>query len=372
MFDGPRHDDRIAAAGATESPRRTAQVVSDAFAPGIVMECSPMEVSSLGIFPMLYANPDTGNTAIGFSHLRSVYESLATHLYKNGRWALLQPSCMVVGLPGTIDEAQVRATYTFMSAGHVDIGDDLTTLPEDRWRVLLSVLPQNDVTATPIDLFHPVRVSEGDDVATTEPQGACVWHVPVDGGWDQWHLVAVFNLADPTVEREVHTRRFEIPFEHIGLSTSQRYWATEFWSGQFLGSVPVAERAQGSYRHPGDEQTIIHDGKPGMLDVSFCPPAVKLLIIRKPRRHPWPVATTFHQSGGRELRDVKWHAKRRTLAGELHRPVGHSGQIIIAGAKSGAKATVGGRRAAVLPAANGAIAIPITTQSDVTAWSVKW
>jgi hypothetical protein len=62
-----------------------------------------------------------GNTGIGFDHLRHVYTTVAAHLFKNHRWGLLQPSCLVVGLPGTLEEARVRATVAFITGGHIDI-----------------------------------------------------------------------------------------------------------------------------------------------------------------------------------------------------------------------------------------------------------
>ena len=109
----------------------------------------------LAIAEINYANIDTGNTGLGWRHLREVYTSFACHLFKN-HWAMLQPSCLVVGLPGTLEEARIRATVTFMGAGHVDIGDNLTNMPEDRWSVLLASLPPNDTPAKPVDLFEPI------------------------------------------------------------------------------------------------------------------------------------------------------------------------------------------------------------------------
>jgi hypothetical protein len=82
---------------------------------------------------------------------------------------------------------------------------------------------------------------------------------------------------------------------------------------------------------------------------------VKLVVLRRPRAHPWPVGTSFHQSGGRELSDVRWNARTRTLSGKLHRPRGETGAIIIAGLPDGAV-----HRHA------------LTATADVTFWSVRF
>jgi len=313
---------------------------------------------------------DTGNTGLGWRHLREVYTSFACHLFKH-RWALLQPSCLVTGLPGTLEEARVRATATFMGAGHVDLGDNLTNLPEDRWAVLLASLPPNDTPAVPVDLFTPIETGtlpylqlikeqpETPPRVEPDPQGACVWALPVRAAWDEWTLVAFFNWTEPPREegsRVDLARRFRVAFERLGLDAGENYWAYEFWSGQFLGEVPRASVATNAYRHPGDFADPLQPAGPGVLDIGFHGPAVKLLVLRRPRKHPWPVGTSFHQSGGRELCDVRWNARTKTLSGVLVRPKGESGFIMIAGTSD----------------AGGVRKLPIVATADETSWSVAW
>lgn len=343
----------------------------------LMMDCSGTDYAGAGILGLTYVNMDTGNSGLGWKHLRTVYASYACHFFKH-HWALLQPSCLVVGLPGTLEEARVRATATFMGAGHVDIGDDLTTLPEDRWAVLLATLPPNDTPARPVDLFHPIRTGtlpyltlikskEKKDPATAklmalespqerDPQGTDVWALPVKAEWDEWTLIAIFNWEMPPVEPGSGVslaRRYQVEFDRLGLAKRGKYWAYEFWSGQFLGVIPRAELDPEDYRHPGDFTHPIQQSGPGWLDLGFHGPAVKLLVLRRPRKHPWPVGTTFHQSGGRELADVYWNPKNHTLSGRLLRPKGEHGFIVIA------KPDGTSHRHA------------ITATSDSTAWSVR-
>jgi len=379
-----RHDPRLVNPRAREAVRTAFRIAQDALNStgerALMLDCSGTDYAGAGIMGLSYANIDTGNSGLGWRHLREVYTSYACHLFKQ-RWALQQPSCLVVGLPGTLEEARVRATVTFMGAGHVDIGDDLTTLPEDRWSVLLATLPPNDTPATPVDLFHPVRTGTlpylslikakekkpdakaarqlaREIPAEREPEGACVWALPVRADWDEWTLVAVFNWTESAREAGsgvALARRTQVEFRRLGLPAGGEYWAYEFWSGQFLGVIPRRRRPESAYRHPGDFMQPILESDPGWLDLGFHGPAVKLLALRKPRKHPWPVGTSFHQSGGRELADVRWDARTRTLSGRLRRPKGERGFIMIAGLPGGKTHR-----------------LAVTATSDSTPWRVRF
>ena len=388
---GTRHNPRIACTRANEGMRLAGRIVRRAMSSQgkdpLILDVCDGETANLGSVQLLYTIVDTGNTGLGFHHLRSLYTALATHLFKNRRWGLLQPSCLVTGLPGTLEEARMRATAAFLAAGHTDISDDLTTLPEERWEVLLAALPPASKSARVVDLFHPVRIQAGsyeslcrgvDSHApeTREPQGAVVWHMPIKADWDRWRLVAFFHFFAPETEGQGGQvpLRFTVDLKHMGLNRRTKFWGYEFWGRQFLGSLPQRRRPQGAYRHPGDAALPVNDSGPGVLDVSFQGPAVKLFVLRAPRKHPWPLGTTFHLSGGLELGRVTWRAKARTLSGELHRPSGQSGAIAIGGVRAGdvVKATVAGMTVPTHSGAMGSVLIPVTTRAHKTRWSVTF
>lgn len=367
-----RHEPKFVNARAREAVRTAFRIAHEALEStghkADMIDCSATDYAAAGIASVGYVNMDTGNTGLGWRHLREVYTSFACHLFKH-HWSLLQPSCLVVGLPGTLEEARIRATATFMGAGHVDLGDDLSTLPEDRWSVLLASLPPNGTPARPVDLFEPVATgtlpylslvkAQPIDPPQPEPDpaGARVWSLPVKADWDEWTLVAFFNWTEPPVEAGSGVnlaRRFRVDFTRLGLPKHAQLWAYEFWSGQFLGTVPRAAQPAGAYRHPGDFSHPILESPAGTLDLGFHGPAVKLIVLRRPRPHPWPLGTSFHQSGGRELSAVKWDAKTRTLSGQLHRPPGESGFIAIA-----------------LSGETALRKLPVVTTADVTDWAVR-
>ncbi|MCC6444313.1 MAG: alpha-galactosidase [Armatimonadetes bacterium] len=387
-----RFDRRIVAGGGTEAARLGLEIIrqemTDGHPEALVLNCGGPELPGKGRFPLLYTCNDTGNTGyVGWPHLAEDYgQNVAGHLFKHRRWGILQPSCFCAGLPGTLEEARVRATATFMSGGQVDIGDNLSLLPEDRWQVIYATLPPLGIAARPVDLFDPIAASSlsyeamcrgdnKDDLGMEAPVGSRVWHLPVDAGWDRWDLVALFNYDWPSPDSggagQLITR-YQLPLERLGLDPEGVYWAYEFWSGQFLGQIPCAWQNPGGYVHPGDTQTLISTRTPGVLEAAFFGPSVKLLALKPVRPHPWVAGTTFHQSAGCELKNLSWNPQG-LLKGELHRPAGHQGSIVLAGiARPPASAEVAGRSVPLRTGANGSLILPVTTLSDVTKWSVRW
>lgn len=371
-----RQDKTIVMGGGLEAPRIGAQIIREALPEALLLNCGGAEMPGTGHWPIFYACNDTGNTGfqtLSFQHTN--HQALACHLFKNRRWGILQPSCLCVGLPGTLEEARFRATQVFLAGGQVDISDTLTTLPEDRWQVLTATLPPLGLSARPVDLFDPIFDAGAFDYSPSykgreklpnaHPPGS-VWHLRVETDWDTWDLVGLFAFSDPSDAPRIE--RFVVPFERLNLPSETR-WAYEFWSGQFLGAIPQKRINANGYGHPGDIQDLSVGDAPNALDIAFFGPCAKLLCLRKPRPHPWVLGTGFHQSGGVELQNVRWNAKTRTLSGQLHRPAGQTGYIAIAGGKD-ARAFVSGRPAPLRQGANGSWIVPVITENDVTPWEM--
>jgi len=383
-----RHDRQIVAGGGSEALRIGMKIIKEELhscgEEALLLNCSGPELPGTGHFPLLYACNDTGNTGfVGWGHHRKNYGlNLAGHLFKQGRWGTIQPSCLCVGPPGTIEEARLRATATFLSGGQVDISDDLTVLPEDRWKVLLSTLPPIGRPARPLDLFQPVKVSswsyeaicrgEGDDAEKVEDGVSRVWRLDVSSSWDTWTLVALFDFGGELDDGgRPKIANFLLPLELLGLEEGERYWAYEFWSGQFLGEVPVQE-SERHYIHPGDSQSLVLARTGDDLEVSFFGPAVKLLVLRRVREHPWVVGTSFHQSGGAELSEVVWEPSG-ILRGELNRPPGEAGSIAIAGGPPArATASVAGAASPTTLGSRGSLVLPVISKGRTTCWKVRW
>lgn len=383
-----RHDRKIVAGGGLETGHLAIRTMRGAMAdvaPGcLFLDCGGPELPGPSSAGLLYTCDDTGNTGyVGWHHLKKVLLATATHLFKNYRWGIIQPSCLCVGLPGTLAEARVRATMAFMAGGQIDISDDLTMLPEDRWRVLTATLPPHGVSARPVDLFQPVKRTSGG--YSTQGKGipqselpaalpASVWVLPVRSEWDSWTLVAVFNLDEPEQKgerREWQLQTYLLPIERLGLPPEEDLWAYEFWSGQFCGCLPADPPPPSAYAHPGDQQMPVRRIESGTISVSFFGPGVMLLAVRPRLPHPWVVGTSFHQTCGDELREVRWNAGARTLSGVLNRPHGEDGFVVVAGWEGkSVTATVGDQPVAVRAGARGSTVIPVVTRSDRTDWMV--
>jgi len=386
-----RHDRRIVAGGGLETGHLAIRIMREAMrevAPGsLFLDCGGPELPGPSEAGLLYTCDDTGNTGyVGWHHLQRVFLATATHLFKNRRWGIIQPSCLCVGLPGTLAEARVRATAAFMAGGQIDISDDLMTLPEDRWQVLTATLPPLGISARPIDLFRPIRRTSGGYSTSTQSTNltqaempaappASVWVLPVRGEWDTWTLVAVFSYDEPQQEgerRESQLQTYFLPLERLGLSPEDDLWAYEFWSGQFCGCMPADPPPPPKYSHPGDLQMPLGRPQAEVLTVSFFGPGVMLFALRPRLAHPWVVGTSFHQSCGRELADVRWNAGRKTLSGVLARPAGQCGTLTLAGfGRASVRATVSSKRVPARSGARGSLIIPITTRSEHTRWEVR-
>jgi len=376
-----RHDRRIVAGGGTEAARIGGRIIREELPDALLLNCGGPGMPGTGHWPLLYECQDTGNTGVlSWEFQRNNFRAMACHLWKNGRWGTIQPSCLCVGLPGTLEEARIRASAAFLAGGQIDISDTLTTLPEDRWAVLEATLPPLGVSARPVDLFEPVFDPGGGDYeaqcrgeaqapeSRPHPPGS-VWHLPVKRAWDEWDLVAVFNLEPDATARA--PKRFRVPLERLGLSVGQTYWAWEFWSGQFLGVVPGRRRNPRGYEHPGDLQDLTVGDAPGALEIAFTGPAVKLLCLRRVRPHPWVLGTSFHQSCGAELEEVGWDARKGVLSGRVNRSAGQGGALFVAGgSRQVVSADVDGRAAAVIPASNDSWRLSVSLDGTGGWWRI--
>lgn len=334
-----RYNPYIAAGGTLEMARIGQKIIKETMKDSLLLNCGGPEGPSVNSWPLLYTCNDTGNT--GFINMKFQHEnlvSLATHLFKNNRWGVVQSSCICVGLPGTREEAQIRATAAYMTGGQIDISDDLTTLPEDRWQILLASLPQPRQSAEVIDLFDPLVAKKADYVKmVTNQEGAVIesfspiastWKQAYKTDWDSWVCVALFSFGlDNLPDKQVESR-FTVPYSRLGLKDDKEYVGFEFWSGQYLGPLPGGRFNENGYEHPGDYQELLLPSEKGTFTTAFFGPAVKLIRITEKKRHPFVVGTTFHQSGGTELSDMKWDGQSK-LSFTINRPCGESGAIFI-------------------------------------------
>lgn len=381
-----RHDPRVVAGNGTESGRIGARIIREALPDALLLNCGGPEMPGTGHWPLLYTCSDTGNTGfIDSAFQRENYQNVACHLFKNFRWGILQPSCLCVGLPGTVEDARLRATVAFMAGGQIDISDTIISLPEDRWEILTSSLPVLDNTARPADLFEPVYGQEEYDYSGTCSSGPAaeakmkahspgsVWTLHVKTDWDEWDLVAVFCHDVVTPDGKPRMSHYVLPRDLLGLASFDDLCGYEFWSRQFLGAPPKRRVNPHGYAHPGDFQDLVIGGDPDKLEIGFFGPGVKLLCFRRRREHPWIIGTSSHQSCGAELGNVEWDPGKKTLLGTVERPEGEMGTVIFSDAGlTVISAEVAGRDVKVHPASQGAFALPVYCASKKTEWKITF
>lgn len=381
-----RHNQHIVAGEGTEAGRIGARIIRESLPEALLLNCGGPEMPGSGHWPLLYSCSDTGNTGFLTADFQQEnYQALACHLFKNHRWGILQPSCLCVGLPGSVEEARLRATIAFMSGGQIDISDTLTTLPEERWQILTATLPPLGISARPVDLFDPIFGKPGygysaacQEEGKTElvpeelPPGS-VWHLHVKADWDEWDLVALFTFKKEKSDENPEIRRFVVPFSMLGLAESETFWGYEFWDRQGLGVVPGMRKNPRDYSHPGDFQDLVTGDSPGTLDISFFGPGTKLICLRHQRRHPWVLGTSFHQSCGTELQRVTWDDTQGILSGTLHRPSGESGVLVIHNSgKTPSELRIDGERREFRSGANGSTIVPIAVEAEPVRWSLQF
>jgi hypothetical protein len=195
---------------------------------------------------------------------------------------------LTVDQPMPVNEAQIRATFFGINGSPLMLGDDIERIGEERLAMIRRVLPRLAGCARPVDLFEAAG-----------PDYAKIFDLPVETQWDKWHVLAVFNLGQRAIEKNV-------ALESLGLDPSQRYAVWDFWNERYQGPVT------------------------GAVNVEVPAESVKLLRISRERDHPWLVSTDMHvRQGAAEILDCDWDAPQATLTVRSRRPAGEHGSLFI-------------------------------------------
>jgi len=194
---------------------------------------------------------------------------------------------MSIDKPIPLGDAQISVTLFGINGGPVMLGDDIERMDEDRMLMARTIFPRLPECARPLDLFDYTEIDY--------PQ---VFHLKVEREWDNWDLLAVFNLGE-------HTLLKTLPLERLGLEPKTSYAIFDFWNQRFQGIETS-----------------------GAVSVEVPPDSVKLLRIARNREHPWLLSTDMHvRQGQAEILDCKWDEDAMTLTIRAQRPAGHEGSI---------------------------------------------
>jgi len=194
---------------------------------------------------------------------------------------------MTVDKPIPLADAQISATLFGINGGPVMLGDDIDRMDEDRLLMVRTIFPRLPECARPLDMF--------DNAELDYPQ---IFHLKVQRDWENWDLLAVFNLGE-------HTLVKTLPLERLKLDPKSSYAVFDFWNLRFQG-VETS----------------------GAISVEVPPDSVKLLRIAPYREYPWLLSTDMHiRQGQAEILDCKWDEANMMLTIRAQRPAGHEGSI---------------------------------------------
>jgi hypothetical protein len=206
-------------------------------------------------------------------------------------------SLLTIDKPISLADAQIAVTIFGINGGQMMMGDDIDRMDEERLRMIRLVFPRLPEAPRPLDLFDKAELDY--------PQ---LFHLPVKREWDQWDLLAVFNLGNETMSKT-------IPLQRLGLDPSASYTVWDFWNERFQG--------------------VIKDS----VSIDVPPISVKLLRIARDREHPWLLSTDMHvRQGQAEVEDCRWDEASMTLTVRAQRPAGHQGSIYVRAPKGWALA----------------------------------
>ena len=194
---------------------------------------------------------------------------------------------MTIDKPIPLADAQITAAIFGINGGPVMLGDDIDRMDQDRLLMVRAIFPRLPECARPLDMFDYAELDY--------PR---IFHLKVEREWENWDLLAVFNLGKETLVKT-------LPLERLKLDPKGSYAVFDFWNLRFQGIESS-----------------------GVISVQVPSESVKLLRIARHRDHPWLLSTDMHiRQGQAEIVDCKWDEEKMALTVRAERPAGHDGSI---------------------------------------------
>jgi hypothetical protein len=220
---------------------------------------------------------------------RAALEAMSSSFFAHRRLYLSDSgNALTVDKPLPMPDAQIAATIFGINGGPLMLGDDVARMAPDRLDMIKLVFPRLPETAVPLDLFD-----------SPAPDYAKVFHLRVRREWDEWDLVAIFNLSMKPLTQNIDFARLK-----LGPKQPRAVW--DFWSERYLGVYK------------------------GGIEVSVAPRSVMFLRIAGARQHPWILSTDMHaRQGQAEIEDCRWDRPTMTLTVTATRPRGYRGNIYL-------------------------------------------
>ena len=223
-----------------------------------------------------------------FGSIEYLVQNAAASFFTHRRTYLNDFNLLTVDKPVPIEHARVAATVFGLGGSPLMLGDDYRRIDPERLRQVKLCLPRTRGVPVPVDLFDDVH-----------PDGyARMLKLAIDTGWDEYTLVAVFNMDDDAYAADV-------AFARLGLAPESAYRVYELWNEEYRGTFRDRFRAV------------------------VPPSACRLYRISQARPYPWLLGTDLHiQQGAVEITALSWNEASMTLAGTATRPAGERGNLL--------------------------------------------
>ncbi|MFN0169290.1 MAG: TIM-barrel domain-containing protein, partial [Bryobacteraceae bacterium] len=220
---------------------------------------------------------------------RQATDALASNYFVHRKLFLSDSgNVLTIDKPVPRPDAEISATIFGINGGPIMLGDDIDRMSGERLEIVKKLFPRLRECARPVDLFD-----------SAEPDYPKVFDLKVRRGFDEWHVVALFNYGRDVL-RQI------LDFSRLGLAADAGYVVWDFWNERYLG---VHRRS---------------------LDLQAPPQSVRLLRISRERTHPWLLSTDMHlRQGQAEIAACDWNAERRSLSIRASRPRGYRGNVYV-------------------------------------------
>ena len=227
-----------------------------------------------------------------FGSIEYLVQNAAASFFTHRRTYLNDFNLLTVDKPVPLEHARVAATVFGLGGSPLMLGDDYRRIDPERLRLVKLCLPRTRGVPVPVDLFDDVRRGR------VHPDGyARMLKLEIDTGWDEYTLVAVFNM-------DVEAYATDVSFARLGLATGSAYRVYELWNEEYRGTFRNRFRAV------------------------VPPSACRLYRIARARPYPWLLGTDLHvQQGAAEITSLSWDEASMTLTGTATRPAGERGNL---------------------------------------------
>jgi alpha-galactosidase len=187
------------------------------------------------------------------------------------RWWLNDPDCLLVGESTNLnlDEVQALASVIALSGGMFMVSDDMTTLSEERRKIIEKVMPLEVGSAK-----WEVRSGRLEIRDWFESEMPGHLEVKMNGAVGEWKVVGLFNWSERKTKKQ------------LKVEGESHVW--DFWN-----------------------QTYARAGAETAFEVELAPHSGRLLAVRRAIRAPQFVGSSLHFSQGLEI--LEWDGTERSL-----------------------------------------------------------